>query len=39
VAYGVGTQSPYDIYISNGTSWVNYGTIGGLQATLVTWTE
>lgn len=27
-AYGVGESDPYDIYIWNGVTWVNYGPIG-----------
>lgn len=45
-AFGVGGQAPYEIFISNGTSsggdyhgWTNFGEIGGLQASLVVWTE
>lgn len=37
-AYGVGTTVPYDLYISNGTVWVNFGPLSGMIATLVTWT-
>lgn len=37
-AYGVGPNPPYTIYISDGTSWVNYGMIGGITAEMHTWT-
>ena len=38
VAYGVGSSAPYDVYISDGTDWVNYGKIGGVTAEIRTWT-
>lgn len=28
-AYGVGSTNPYDVYIWNGSAWVNWGTIEG----------
>jgi len=44
-AYGVGTSPPYNIYISRGVNsggtyngWVNYGSISGTTASLITWT-
>ncbi len=37
-AYAVGTVQPYDIYISNGTTWKNLGPIGSFTATFVDWT-
>ena len=37
-AYGVGAVQPYDIYISNGTTWKNLGPIGSFTATFVDWT-
>lgn len=38
-AYGVGIQPPYDIYISTGNNWVNFGPIGGTVAVLYDWTS
>ena len=37
-AYAVGTVQPYDIYISNGTTWKDLGPIGSFTATFVDWT-
>lgn len=37
-AYGVGATAPYDIYISNGSQWYDFGQLGTLTGYLVTWT-
>lgn len=38
-AYGVGSTAPYDIYISNGSIWQNFGKIQTIEITLKNWTK
>ena len=36
-AYGVGSTHPYNIFVSDGTTWNNFGPISGVYATLTKW--